>query len=399
MPELPEVETMRRGIAALSGARILEARFPVGRCRPLWMRPAPGRLAEALGGAVIGPVTRHGKRVAIALASGGPDAWLMIEPRMTGLLLIADPPTEKHLRMELLLDGAGQHPPGGPREPLEVVGPEAPAGDAGVDGGAVEDLGGVDVADPRHRPLVEEGHLHGTARRAEALGERLGGDDEPVGAEGRAAAGALEPGRGAAALSGAMLLPGEMQIRPSRHLDALEASCRRRGVVVEEAEVREFVVRQRRLERAVTATGSVSSGTWILAAGAWTGGLLGHFGVSLDTRPIRGQVESAGADEAVVDAGLGSQFRRPFPVEPVAPGRERVGRGAVRENGRRRKDAGGGPGGGVGAAAPRQDAHADAAAGELTRERQADDPAADDAAVCHGRRVRRWSPPRAYRRR
>jgi formamidopyrimidine-DNA glycosylase len=105
MPELPEVETMRRGIAALSGARILEARFPAGRCRPLWMRPAPGRLAEALGGAVIGPVTRHGKRVAIAVATGGPEAWLVIEPRMTGLLLVADPPTEKHLRMELLLDG------------------------------------------------------------------------------------------------------------------------------------------------------------------------------------------------------------------------------------------------------------------------------------------------------
>jgi glycine oxidase len=101
---------------------------------------------------------------------------------------------------------------------------------------------------------------------------------------------ALGAGRDAAALVGALHLPGEMQIRPSRHLDALEASCRRRGVVVEEAEVREFVVRDRRVERAVTGSGSVSAETWILAAGAWTGGLLGHFGVSLDTRPIRGQI-------------------------------------------------------------------------------------------------------------
>lgn len=105
---------------------------------------------------------------------------------------------------------------------------------------------------------------------------------------------ALEPalgaGRDSAALTGALLLPGEMQIRPSRHLDALEASCRRRGVVVEEAEVREFVVRDRRVEHVVTAAGSIAAGSWILAAGAWTGGLLGHFGVSLDTRPIRGQI-------------------------------------------------------------------------------------------------------------
>lgn len=105
---------------------------------------------------------------------------------------------------------------------------------------------------------------------------------------------ALEPalgaGRDASTLTRALHLPGEMQIRPSRHLDALEASCRRRGVVVEEVEVREFVVRQGRLEHAVTATGSVSADTWILAAGAWTGALLGHFGVSLDTRPIRGQI-------------------------------------------------------------------------------------------------------------
>ena len=112
-----------------------------------------------------------------------------------------------------------------------------------------------------------------------------------------------------------------------------------------------------------------------------------------------GQVEAAGGDEAVVDAGLGGEVGGPLPVEAVAPGREPVGGRAARKEGRRREDARRRPGGGVGAAAPRQDAHPHAAAGEFAREREADDPAADDAAVCHGEPVRRWSSPRACRRR
>lgn len=112
MPELPEVETMRRGIAALSGARIAEARFPAGACRALAIAPRPERLASLLRGTRLGAVERHGKRVAIGIestADAGP-AWLVIEPRMTGLLLVADPPTAKHLRMELLLEPPAPHP-------------------------------------------------------------------------------------------------------------------------------------------------------------------------------------------------------------------------------------------------------------------------------------------------
>lgn len=101
---------------------------------------------------------------------------------------------------------------------------------------------------------------------------------------------ALARGRDSGAILGAMLLPGEMQIRPSRHLDALEASCRKRGVTIEEADARGLVVEGRSLERVVTATGEVRAGTWILAAGAWTGGLLRTLGLELDTRPIRGQI-------------------------------------------------------------------------------------------------------------
>ena len=112
MPELPEVETMRRGIAALSGSRIAEARFPTGACRALAISPRPDRLASSLRGKRLGAIDRHGKRVAIGIVGTGEDepAWLVIEPRMTGLLLVAEPPTEKHLRMELVLETPAPHP-------------------------------------------------------------------------------------------------------------------------------------------------------------------------------------------------------------------------------------------------------------------------------------------------
>ena len=104
MPELPEVETMRRGIAGLCGARIVSARFPQGPCRPLAIAPHPAEIAARLAGHRIVSVARFGKRVAIEV--GGEEStphWLVIEPRMTGLLLVAEPPTPQHVRMELEL--------------------------------------------------------------------------------------------------------------------------------------------------------------------------------------------------------------------------------------------------------------------------------------------------------
>ncbi len=101
---------------------------------------------------------------------------------------------------------------------------------------------------------------------------------------------ALASGDDAGAILTGMLLRDEMQFRPSRHLDALEASCRSRGVVIEEADVRQFVIQGTRVERAVTATGEIAAGAWVLAAGSWTGGLANAFGIALDTRPIRGQI-------------------------------------------------------------------------------------------------------------
>jgi formamidopyrimidine-DNA glycosylase len=103
MPELPEVETMRRGVLGITGATIQSAaRTPCAK-RPIEIQPSIGKLNKRVAGRTIKSVDRLGKRVVIRLDS---DDRLIFEPRMTGLVLIADPPTREHLRFALqLTDG------------------------------------------------------------------------------------------------------------------------------------------------------------------------------------------------------------------------------------------------------------------------------------------------------
>ncbi|MBC7852969.1 MAG: bifunctional DNA-formamidopyrimidine glycosylase/DNA-(apurinic or apyrimidinic site) lyase [Pirellulaceae bacterium] len=102
MPELPEVETMRRGILKAAGSRIAAAgRVPCPK-RPIAVSPGPASLHKRIVGQRIESIGRVGKRVVIHLEKG--DA-LVFEPRMTGLVLVADPPTREHLRFRLDLKG------------------------------------------------------------------------------------------------------------------------------------------------------------------------------------------------------------------------------------------------------------------------------------------------------
>ena len=102
MPELPEVETMRRGIVGVTGSRIVGVeRWPC-RLRPIRIRPAiPSFRRRALGHQIV-EVDRVGKRIVLKLETQ--DA-VVFEPRMTGLVLLTDPPDMEHLRFRLTLDG------------------------------------------------------------------------------------------------------------------------------------------------------------------------------------------------------------------------------------------------------------------------------------------------------
>jgi formamidopyrimidine-DNA glycosylase len=100
VPELPEVETIRRQLApALEGRRIVGVEVR----DPRWCEPAPPEAIEdALRGRTIERAGRRGKYLILSLED---DVHLVMHLRMTGNLLLSDdfedPP---HLRVAFTLD-------------------------------------------------------------------------------------------------------------------------------------------------------------------------------------------------------------------------------------------------------------------------------------------------------
>ena len=104
MPELPEVETMRRGILGIVGSRVTDVERVACRRRPIEIAPRIDRFRRRAVGRFVTDVGRVGKRVVVHLDSR--DA-IVLEPRMTGLVLVAEPPTREHLRFRCTLSGNG----------------------------------------------------------------------------------------------------------------------------------------------------------------------------------------------------------------------------------------------------------------------------------------------------
>lgn len=97
MPELPEVETMVRGIQTdCTGRRIARSIFPKTTCRPIQISPSRSAFITRTEGKTISAIRRLAKRIVLELDS---DDSIVIEPRMTGLMLLTDPPTQKHRRL------------------------------------------------------------------------------------------------------------------------------------------------------------------------------------------------------------------------------------------------------------------------------------------------------------
>lgn len=101
MPELPEVETMRRGIAAIRGSVIRHAGRMRCRCRPIQISPRMDAFRRRVVGTRITAVERLGKRVVVRLDNGHA---IVFEPRMTGMVLVADSSDPRYLRFQLELD-------------------------------------------------------------------------------------------------------------------------------------------------------------------------------------------------------------------------------------------------------------------------------------------------------
>ncbi|HZW29424.1 MAG TPA: DNA-formamidopyrimidine glycosylase [Isosphaeraceae bacterium] len=100
MPELPEVETMVRGLrSALSGRRVrrLEVLDPF-----LLQGCTAGELSRRGRGATVVAVTRRGKWVVLEL--GARRGILVIQPRMTGGFWLVEPQRPEHIRLAFHLD-------------------------------------------------------------------------------------------------------------------------------------------------------------------------------------------------------------------------------------------------------------------------------------------------------
>lgn len=97
MPELPEVETMVRGIRPhAEGRRIVELEFCPCERKPISVTPSARTIRQKVRNKRITQAWRLAKRIVLDLEG---DLHLLIEPRMTGLMLAADPPTTEHRRL------------------------------------------------------------------------------------------------------------------------------------------------------------------------------------------------------------------------------------------------------------------------------------------------------------
>jgi formamidopyrimidine-DNA glycosylase len=103
MPELPEVETVRRTLAPAIGAKIVSA-WDSGKGLHMQRKPPRARL-RGLAGAKIRAIRRHGKYLLVDLDA---DKTLLVHLGMTGRFLIAahGAPRAKHTHVVLeLADG------------------------------------------------------------------------------------------------------------------------------------------------------------------------------------------------------------------------------------------------------------------------------------------------------
>ena len=101
MPELPEVETMCRGVRPIIGSVIDRVVDPRCLYRPIACNPSLGSIQRRLRGQVITGVARLGKRVLIETDR----LVLALQPKMTGLVTIEAPPGPEHVRLILQLSG------------------------------------------------------------------------------------------------------------------------------------------------------------------------------------------------------------------------------------------------------------------------------------------------------
>jgi formamidopyrimidine-DNA glycosylase len=165
MPELPEVETIRRQLEPLVIARRLQS---VEILDPRWSRPlAPQELQRALLGRRVERLGRRGKYLLWGLEG---DVHLAQHLRMTGTVLADPDPEPPHTRVRIELgpaEGAGRR--GGASRHLAIVDPRRfGTGELLLGGDALEEFLAARLGlEPFDEAFTSE-HLHALTRRRTA---------------------------------------------------------------------------------------------------------------------------------------------------------------------------------------------------------------------------------------
>jgi len=103
VPELPEVETMRRGLLQTVGGIITTIIEPDIPYRPIKIDPSIQVFRKRVLGSTITSVDRIAKRVLVKLSTGDS---IVMQPKMAGIAMVSIPPSEQHTRMVFDLSGA-----------------------------------------------------------------------------------------------------------------------------------------------------------------------------------------------------------------------------------------------------------------------------------------------------
>ena len=108
MPELPEVETIRRGLEQrIVGRRIGALKIPPDRGKPVPVIKGIDEAAfrEGVVGATVEGVSRRGKHLILHLDGG---SLLVVHLRMTGALLFAEAPEDPYVRAIFVFDDGSE---------------------------------------------------------------------------------------------------------------------------------------------------------------------------------------------------------------------------------------------------------------------------------------------------
>lgn len=94
---------MVRGIRPyVAGRKLAALRRCRTKCRPITIQPSFPTMATRLSGRTVHSVRRLGKRILLDFDG---ELSLAIEPRMTGLVILSDPPDAEHLRLKFEFAG------------------------------------------------------------------------------------------------------------------------------------------------------------------------------------------------------------------------------------------------------------------------------------------------------